>query len=610
MTPEAVIYRYLELVDPGRVDLDMLLRLVCSDADLLSRWLRILQIPARSTELTERLGHLGPDELKGIADAQVWTVSPTPDSARLSLDQWQSVLRAAYLAEVLVGGLSENPADESEEDSASVRMRALLALSGVHLDNDKKLADLIAFRGARPDLLEDAALELRVFAVVDSLELGRDAAVANQVLGLSADRYQAYLETADTLVALHVEQLQLVTDPDIDWTHRIWLRQQISVATTAFQECNTLQEIAEKHTQVSRSLFTRAPLLLLQSDDLERFVLYPDQSLSVSRSSLSSVVAQVARDGVTKSISDDYEIAVVDRQLLQRLGCEQALVRATKGEPIAVFIVDVDDDLDVDAATELYVDAFERYLPRSTTADEDPSDRRLEAYRSQEIERLREVVHEANNPLSIVHNYLHILELRFQDDPTTAEQLQLIANELNRAGQIFTRARDVSEVEEIALAEPSELGELDIVEWLREIHQIQAPSLQGNGVEFEFQSSVEILMCLVRQSELHQILVNLIKNAGEATAVGGHVRLVLQHRHFRNGVPGLQIEVSDTGPGLPDNVLRNLRGQKESSKGGDHQGIGLQVVYRLVEEIGSELDLSTDEYGTSFRLFIPSESHA
>ena len=96
-----------------------------------------------------------------------------------------------------------------DEESTSIRMRALLALSGVHLENDAKLSDLIAFRGARPDLLEDAALELRVFAVVDNLELGRDEAVASQVLGLSSDHYHAYLEAAETLVATNSLTLPL-----------------------------------------------------------------------------------------------------------------------------------------------------------------------------------------------------------------------------------------------------------------------------------------------------------------------------------------------------------------------------------------------------------------
>ena len=53
--------------------------------------------------------------------------------------------------------------------------------------------------------------------------------------------------------------------------------------------------------------------------------------------------------------------------------------------------------------------------------------------------RLREIVHEANNPLSIIHNYLHILELRLKDYPETHEQLRLIAAEIRRTAAIFKR---------------------------------------------------------------------------------------------------------------------------------------------------------------------------
>ena len=52
MTPEAVVYRYLDLVAPGDLDLESLLGLVMSDADLLGRWLRILDIPVDINLLT------------------------------------------------------------------------------------------------------------------------------------------------------------------------------------------------------------------------------------------------------------------------------------------------------------------------------------------------------------------------------------------------------------------------------------------------------------------------------------------------------------------------------------------------------------------------------
>ena len=287
VTPHEVIYRYLELVDPGPADLDKLLCLISSDADLLSRWLKILQIQAQSSLLHERLGALTSEELKGMVDAQIWTVSPTPTSARLSLDQWTTVLRAAQLAEVLAGHFDDHDDDELAERHEDVRVRALLALSGVHISVDRALADLIEFRGARPDLLEDAALELKIFVVIDAIELGRDEGLAEELLGLNVSDYQELQVVADRKVLERLQFLSLEIDDDVDWSHRIWLRQQISAATAAFHGCNDFKARALMHSQVSRTLFSKAPMILIQSDDLERFELFPNNELSVQRASRS-----------------------------------------------------------------------------------------------------------------------------------------------------------------------------------------------------------------------------------------------------------------------------------------------------------------------------------
>ncbi len=604
MTPDAVIYRYLELVDPGPTDMDRLLSLITSDADLLSRWLRILQIPAQTSLLRERLDGLASDELKGMADAQVWTVSPTPTSARLSLDQWSTVLRAAQLAEVLADHFLP-PTPNAEAVSRDERIRALLALSGVHIPIDPVLADLIEFRGARPDLLEDAALELKIFVVVDAIELGRDERLAGELLGLNVSDYRDLLAQADRKVREHLAYLSLEIDDEVDWSHRIWLRQQINVATAALQRCVDFSELASMHTQVSRTLFTKAPLLLVQSDDLEKFELFPNRELSVQRASRSSGVAQAVRTGANVTLLESFDIAVVDRQLMQRLECDNAVLRATDGEPAIVFVADADDDLDVDTALQLYVEAFSRRLPnpQNPTAE----DGQLSTYREEEIARLREIVHEANNPLSIVHNYLHILELKLQDDPTVTEQLQLITSELHRAGQIFARARDIPESITTEVEQLGVLTDLDLVAWLRDIATLQAGALAARQIDVSFKTSVENFQTQVDKGALHQILTNLLKNAGGASANGGSVTLEFSHQHFRNEDYGFEISVSDTGPGLPESVLTNLRGAKESSKGDEHQGIGLSVVYRLVAEIGGELDLRTGSNGTWFSLFLQAD---
>lgn len=598
MTPDAVVYRYLELIESGPSESGSLLELISSDADLLARWLRILQIPAHHSTLVEKIVGLGADELKAVADAQVWTVAPTADSARLSMDQWRTTVRATQLASVLYTHLSTDP-DESATD---VSLRALLALSGVHLPLDNRLSDLIAFRGTRTDLLEDASLELKIFTIVDALELGRDERLALELLGLDPSVYQALLAEAEKRAHDLLTGLNIDSDPEVDWGHRIWLRQQINVAASAFAQCNDLNSMAEMHYQIARTLFSRPPILLLQTPSLTEFVLFPEKDLTVNRSSRSSIVAAAGRTGLMSQIEDNQETPVIDRQLLQRLDADRALVVATSEEPIFIFVADADDNLDVQAALQLYAAAFAKYLPERETqhhADE------LRAFREAEVARLREIVHEANNPLSIVHNYLHILELRLQDDPTTAEQIQLIASELKRAGDIFARAREIPEALTSRPVQTRQVVDLELVSWLADLAELHSGLMQAASLHFEFRPDSDALNLKVDQGALHQVLGNLLKNAAEATPPDGRVSLTMRHQHYRNGRAGVEICVADTGPGLPAEVLANLRGAKDSTKGSEHQGIGLQVVYRLVDELGAELDLSTGAHGTEFQLFLP-----
>ena len=53
-------------------------------------------------------------------------------------------------------------------------------------------------------------------------------------------------------------------------------------------------------------------------------------------------------------------------------------------------------------------------------------------------------------------------------------------------------------------------------------------------------------------------------------------------------------------------VLERLADPKETSKGGDHAGLGLHIVHRLVAELGGNIDVRTATgQGTSFNLFLP-----
>ena len=58
--------------------------------------------------------------------------------------------------------------------------------------------------------------------------------------------------------------------------------------------------------------------------------------------------------------------------------------------------------------------------------------------------------------------------------------------------------------------------------------------------------------------------------------------------------------------GVAREVLERLTEPKQSTKSGDHAGLGLHIVHRLVGELKGSIDVQTaPERGTTFTIFLP-----
>ena len=606
MTPDAVIYKYIELLSRAEIDTDLLTRLIASDADLFFGWMRLFHIPASQDRLARVIGGLGPRELDGLARAHIDAYAHVDGSARLSLEQWQSVAKAAFAAQSLYVHCAP---DTSASDARDVRLRALLALSGVQHDSDPRLIELIDYRGINPILMEDATLEMRVFAVVEGLELGREASLAEMLLHLREDELDQALKRGSEMFVAEMAALDIGGDgEDAQWGHRIWLYRQVRALLAVVRTYDLPDQLLEAHNQAAPLLFRRLPLVMWADSEALSLRLLGDEGLSMKLDSHTSRVAYAARTGSAQTIGSASDQAVVDRQLLRRLGAEECVaVAAEHRDGTLVMLVDADEDFDAEAAAVLYVAELKRCLD---DRDESPAATSLDSFRESEQERLREIVHEANNPLSIVHNYLHILELRFKSDEQAVEQLRIINAELKRAGEIFARVREIPAATDSAAPLVSgERSELMLLNWLSDLVQLMQGSARNKGVSLELVATIDADTTLtVDAGALQQILTNLLKNAVEACAVGDAITVEVTSDIYRGAVLGLEIAVADTGPGLPREVLASLAAVKISQKGGEHQGIGLQVAFRLAMEIGAALDVRANlPGGTRFQLFVPTQ---
>jgi len=99
---------------------------------------------------------------------------------------------------------------------------------------------------------------------------------------------------------------------------------------------------------------------------------------------------------------------------------------------------------------------------------------------------------------------------------------------------------------------------------------------------------------------VEQILLNLCKNAIEASRSGGHLVITV-------GIDGSTTEVlvADDGPGLSPTVRAQLFSPFATTKGPDGTGLGLTVSRRLARAQHGDLVLVPTEHGVTWRLTLP-----
>lgn len=605
MTPETVIYRYLRMANTEPVEVSDLVQLIGTDADLLGHWLNLMMCPASPDALHHALDELDANTLKKLAEAQAWSVLPVPGAARVGFDEWRIALRAAYLGQALAEYAN---LDQLE----ALRWKILLASSGVNLVFDPVVGELIEFRGSRVELLEDASPLLKVFAVVDTLEITDEtnaAGLAHRLLGVNEEAFAGICDRAYTDCQNLLNRFDLLDEDDVDWSERFWTQLQVSMLAGVFSDCRNLDGLFDAHRFAARSLFNQVPVLLLLDDEGQILrptgALETDSGVNIRLNSSTSAIAMSLREESAQTLTDTPTAAVADRQVLRILNAVEGFcVPLSQGERTGVLVFAVEEDVNHEFAMRTYAQELAKRIVvcRRELIDDRAS---LDRYRQREEKRLREIVHEVNNPLSIVHNYLHILELRLQHEPSATEQLNMIGAELKRAGDLIQRIKETADLD---VDDSAMFAEFDVNELIRRIFELHRGYAEDHQVTLHLELSLGMLPVTSDEHRLSQVLNNLMRNAIEASK-GQDVTLLSSSGVFREGLEGIEIAVRDTGPGVPRVVLDKLAEPKESSKGEGHAGLGLHIVHRIVGELKGSIDVRTmTGQGTTFTVYLPLEA--
>lgn len=137
---------------------------------------------------------------------------------------------------------------------------------------------------------------------------------------------------------------------------------------------------------------------------------------------------------------------------------------------------------------------------------------------------------------------------------------------------------------------------------------MQGSLLVSRRIETRLELDEQLPPVVSRRNTLKQILINLMKNAIEAMGAAGELRLRTQDYVYFDDRAFIEIVVSDNGPGIAPHILAQLFQPVQSTKGGEHSGLGLSIVNSLVKQLDGRISCRSNEtHGTRFQLLLPRE---
>jgi signal transduction histidine kinase len=219
-------------------------------------------------------------------------------------------------------------------------------------------------------------------------------------------------------------------------------------------------------------------------------------------------------------------------------------------------------------------------------------------------EASRRVVHEVNNPLSIIKNYLSVLDEKLARHEPVSGEMSILNEEIDRVGQLINTLADLKPAD----SGPGSVG----------VAKVAGEVLRLFRTTGFLPNSVEVLLSVQDDARvegdpdmLKQVLVNLVKNAVEALEEsGGRIEIATRGLVNRDRKLYVELLVSDTGPGLPREVLANLFSAVKSTKDGAHHGLGLSIVHSLVKKLHGHIACRSGSTGTAFEILLPAATAA
>lgn len=189
------------------------------------------------------------------------------------------------------------------------------------------------------------------------------------------------------------------------------------------------------------------------------------------------------------------------------------------------------------------------------------------------------VAHEVRNPLNAITGAAHYLSTEYANDETLQKFTNLIKRQATRVNQVASDLLYVSKPLGIRLTV------VNINAMLDQSLDSLCDQLRGQNIDVVRDLKPDIPSIQADELQIEQALHNILRNAIEAMAGGGTLRLSTALAHGRSIV---EIRIEDTGHGIPDcdreRIFQSFFTTKIKGT-----GLGLTIVQRVLKNHGGEI---------------------
>jgi two-component system NtrC family sensor kinase len=214
------------------------------------------------------------------------------------------------------------------------------------------------------------------------------------------------------------------------------------------------------------------------------------------------------------------------------------------------------------------------------------------------------IAHEINNPLAIIRQEAEWMQHLLNKGSLAGGEVQELQGSLHQVVQQVDRCTEIiRNLLDFARKREPVLQGVGLNRIIEDMTLLVEREARHSNIEIVRQYEVDLPAVHSDAPQLRQVILNLLTNATQAIGKDGTITITTR----RTGAEAVEVEVSDTGCGIPAEDLGRIFDPFFTTKPpGQGTGLGLSICHGMIQRLGGRITVSSQVgRGTTFTIQLP-----